>query len=154
MVLSHSALVERLVPEEPLAVRAAKGEPMPKTTLRSKTSKSRSPRDLSRLQDLQVSTVRRVSETFARVVPPWPSAPLAGRLPSAERVVNDNFNRARRLLENQRRFALALVGAAEPMRQKFGARQGPKRKPTATPTPATSPVKVKPRRRSEQREVS
>jgi len=127
---------------------------MPKSPRRRKTSKSKSPRDLSRLQDLQVSTVRRVSETVARVVPTLPRAPLADRLPSAERVVNDNFNRVHRLLENQRRFALALVDAVEPMRQKFGARKGPKRKAAATRTPAKSPLKVEPKSRSEQREVS
>jgi hypothetical protein len=127
---------------------------MPKSPQRRKTVKSRSPRDLSRLQDLQVSTLRRVSDTVARVVPPLPRAPLTDRLPSAESVVNDNFARAHRLLENQRRFALALVDAVEPMRQKFGARKGPKRKSAATGTPAKSPVKVERKRRTRQRQVS
>ena len=75
-----------------------------------------------------MSAVRRVSRVVARVVPPLPSLPLAGRLPSARSVVNDNFDRARRQLENQRRFTLALLDAAKPVRRKIGVRKGPKQK--------------------------
>ena len=100
---------------------------MPKSPQRTKTSRPRSTANLSRLQDLQVSAVRRVSQAVARLVPPLPRSPLADRLPSAKTVVNGNFDRARRLLENQRRFTLALVDAVEPVSRKVGARKGPKK---------------------------
>ncbi len=100
---------------------------MPKSPQRTKTSKSESNSNLTRIQDLQVSAIRRVSEAVARLVPPLPRPPLADRLPGAKRVVNGNFDRARRLLENQRRFTLALVEAVEPVTRKLGERKGPKK---------------------------
>ncbi len=96
-----------------------------------------------------------MSEAVARLVPPLPRPPLADRLPSAKRLVDDNFDRARRLLENQRRFTLALVEAVEPVTRKVGARERPKKKTpqgqrrpkTSRPKPVTvKPVTVKPER--------
>jgi hypothetical protein len=101
---------------------------MPKSARRTKTSKSRSTSNLNRIQDLQVSAVRRVSEAVARLVPPLPRPSLADRLPGARRVVNGNFDRAHRLLEKQRQFTLALVDAVEPVTRKLGERKGPKKK--------------------------
>ncbi len=101
---------------------------MPKSPQRTKTSKSGSTRNLTRIQDLQISAVRRVSEAVARLVPPLPRPPLADRLPGAKRIVNGNFDRARRLLENQRSFTLALVDAVEPVTRRLGERKGPKKK--------------------------
>lgn len=97
-------------------------------------------RDLTRIQDLQVSAVRRVSQTIGRLLPPLPRPPLADWLPAPKDLVDDNFARARRLLENQHRFALALVEAVEPATRRIGERKGPKRK--ASPrTPAKTRMK-------------
>ena len=100
---------------------------MPKSPRRPKTSQSGSTRQLTWIQDLQVSAVRRVSQAVARLVPPLPRLPLASRLPGAKRVVNGNFDRARRLLENQRRFTLALVETVEPVTRRIGERKGQRR---------------------------
>ncbi len=131
---------------------------MPKSPQRTKTSKSGSTRNLTRIQDLQVSAVRRVSEAVARLVPPLPRPPLADRLPGAKRVVNGNFDRARRLLENQRRFTLALVEAVEPVTRKLGERKGPKNEsPQGRRQPTKSrrkPVKVEPKSGSKQQAAS
>lgn len=85
-------------------------------------------------------------------------APFVGRPmkpPSAKSVVNDNFDRVRRLLEKQRRFTLALVDAVEPVTRKFGARKGPKRKsPETGSRPSKAPAKVEPENRSERQDVS
>ncbi len=90
------------------------------------SQKSSKRRSISkRLQDAQLSTVRRASTAIARLLPPLPSLPFADRLPSAKRVVNANFDRARRLLDTQRKFALELVDAVEPVRKKLGARRKP-----------------------------
>ncbi len=101
---------------------------MPKSSQRTKTSRSGSTGTLTRFQDLQVSAIHRASEAVAWLVPPLPRPPLADRLPGAKRVVNGNFDRARRLLENQRRFMLALVEALEPVTRKLGERKRPKKK--------------------------
>ncbi len=114
---------------------------MPKSPQRSKTSQSGSTRNLTRIQDLQVSAVRRVSEAVARLVPPLPRPPLADRLPGPKRVVNGNFDRARRLLENQRSFTLALVDAVEPVTRRLGERKGPKKK---SPQDRRQPTKSRP----------
>ncbi len=99
-----------------------------------------------------------MSEAVARLVPPLPRPPLADRLPSAKRLVDDNFDRARRLLENQRRFTLALVEAVEPVTRKVGARERPKKKaPHGQGQPKKSrpkPVKAKPLRVSKRRAAS
>ncbi len=50
---------------------------------------------------------------------------------SAKRVVNANFDRARRLLEDQRKFTLKLVDATEPIRKEVGARRKPARRKKA-----------------------
>ena len=84
---------------------------MAKSPQRTNTSKSGSTNHLSRIQDLQVSAIHRISEAVSKLVPPLPRPLLADRFPSAKRLVDDNFDRARRLLENQRRFTLALVEA-------------------------------------------
>lgn len=97
-------------------------------------------RNLSRIQDLQVSAVRRVSQTVARLLPPLPRPPLADRLPAAKDLVDDSFARARRLLEKQHRFALALVEAVEPVTRRIGERKGPKRK-SSLRGPATTRMK-------------
>ncbi len=128
---------------------------MPKSPRRTKTSQARSTQSLSRLQDVQVSAVRRISQAATRLVPALPQPPLADRLPSAKSVVNDNFDRVRRLLENQRRFTLALVDAVEPVTRKFGARKGPKRKsPETGRRPSKAPSKVEPENRSERQDAS
>ena len=125
---------------------------MSKSSERTKPPKSGSTNHLSRIQDLQVSAVHRMSEAVARLVPPLPRPPLADRLPSAKRLVDDNFDRARRLLENQRRFTLALVEAVEPVTRKVGARERPMKK---TPRPKMSrpkPVTVEPERVSKRKQ--
>ena len=131
---------------------------MPKSPQRTKTSKSGSTRNLTRIQDLQISAVRRVSEAVARLVPPLPHPPLADRLPGAKRIVNGNFDRAHRLLENQRSFTLALVDAVEPVTRRLGERKGPKKKsPPDRRQPMKSrrkPVKVKPESASKQQDAS
>ena len=114
---------------------------MPKSSQRTKTSQSGSTGTLTRLQDLQVSAIHRASEAVAWLVPPLPRPPLADRLPGAKRVVNGNFDRARRLLENQRRFMLALVEAVEPVTRKLGERKGPKKK---SPQGRRQPTKSRP----------
>ncbi len=114
---------------------------MPKSSQRTKTSQSGSTDTLTRLQDFPVSAVHRASEAVARLVPPLPRPPLADRLPGAKRVVNGNFDRARRLLENQRRFMLALVEAVEPVTRKLGERKGPKKK---SPQGRRQPTKSRP----------
>ena len=114
---------------------------MPKSPQRTKTSQSGPTGTLTRLQDFQVSAVHRASEAVARLVPPLPRPPLADRLPGAKRVVNGNFDRARRLLENQRRFMLALVEAVEPVTRKLGERKGPKKK---SPQGRRQPTKSRP----------
>ena len=114
---------------------------MPKSPQRTKTSQSGSTDTLTRLQDFQVSAVHRASEAVARLVPPLPRPPLADRLPGAKRVVNGNFDLARRLLENQRRFMLALVEAVEPVTRKLGERKGPKKK---SPQGRRQPTKSRP----------
>ena len=101
---------------------------MPKSAPRTQISQSGSTSHLNRIQDLQVSAVRRVSEAVARLVPPLPRPSLADRLPGARRVVNGNFDRAHRLLEKQRQFTLALVEAVERVTRKLGERKGPKKK--------------------------
>jgi hypothetical protein len=93
---------------------------MPKTPRNTKTSKARSSGHLTWIQKAQLSAVRRVSIAVAGVAPPLPSLPFADRLPGAKRVVNWNFDRARRLLENQRAFALGLVEAVEPVTDRDG----------------------------------
>ncbi len=120
---------------------------MPKSPQRTKTSQSGSTDTLTRLQDFQVSAVHRASEAVARLVPPLPRPPLADRLPGAKRVVNGNFDRARRLLENQRRFMLALVEALEPVTRKLGERKRPKKK-------SARARKVEAKSGSEQQEAS
>ncbi len=101
---------------------------------RSPRSKSPEQRSISeRLQDAQVSAVRRASTAIARLLAPLPSLPFADRLPPAKRVVNANFDRARRLLEGQRKFTLKLVDAAEPIRKEVGARRKPARGKKAEP---------------------
>ncbi len=128
---------------------------MPKSPRRPTTSQSGSTRQLTWIQDLQVSAVRRVSQAVARLVPPLPRPPLASRLPGAKRVVNGNFDRARRLLENQRRFTLALVEAVEPVTRRIGERTGPKKKsPQGWRKSRPEPVKVEPESGSEPQEVS
>lgn len=122
---------------------------MPKSPRRIKTTRSETANSLNRIQDLQVSAVRRVSEAVARLVPPLPRPPLADRLPGAKRIVNGNFNRARRLLENQRRFTLALVEAVEPVTRRLGERKEAKKK-----SKARGPVKVEPKRGAERHEAS
>ncbi len=120
---------------------------MPKPSQRTKTSKSGSTRNLTRIQDLQVSAVHRASEAVARLVPPLPRPLLADRLPGAKRVVNGNFDLARRLLENQRRFMLALVEALEPVTRKLGERKRSRKK-------SARARKVEPKSGSEQQEAS
>ena len=131
---------------------------MPKSHQRTKPSKSGSTNHLSRIQDLQVSAVHRMSEAVARLVPSLPRPLLADRLPSAKQLVDDNFDRARRLLENQRRFTLALVEAVEPVTRKVGARERPKKKaPQSRRRSKKSrpkPVKAKPERVSKRRAAS
>lgn len=99
-----------------------------------------------------------MSEAVARLVPSLPRPALADRLPSAKRLVDDNFDRARRLLENQRRFTLALVEAVEPVTRKVGARERPKKKaPHARRRLKKSrpkPAKAKPERVSKRRAAS
>ncbi len=121
---------------------------MPKSPQRTKRSQSGSTGSLTRLQDFQVSAVHRASEAVARLVPPLPRPPRADRLPAAKRVVNGNFDLARRLLENQRRFMLALVEALEPVTRKLGERKRPKKKKSARAR------KVEPKSGSEQQEAS
>lgn len=101
---------------------------MNRSLRRPTQSRPATKRNLTRIQDLQISAVRRVSQTVARLLPPLPRPPLADRLPAAKDLVDDNFARARRLLENQHRFALALVEAVEPVTRRIGERKGPKRK--------------------------
>ena len=129
---------------------------MSKSSERTKPPKSGSTNHLSRIQDLQVSAVHRMSEAVARLVPPLPRPPLADRLPSAKRLVDDNFDRARRLLENQRRFTLALVEAVEPVTRKVGARERPMKKtPHGQGQPKMSrpkPVTVEPERVSKRKQ--
>ena len=103
---------------------------MPKSPRNTKNSKARSSGRLARIQEAQLSAVRRVSKAVARVVPPLPSPPFADRLPAAKRVVDGNFDRAQRLLENQRAFALGLVEAVEPLTGKIGVRKRVKQKPS------------------------
>ncbi len=118
---------------------------MPKSPRRTKTSKSGSTRNLTRIQELQVSAVRRTSEAVARLIPPLPRPPFVDRLPGAKRVLNGNFDRAHRLLENQRRFTLALVEAVEPVTRRLGERKGPKKKsPQGRQPTSRGPVKVEP----------
>ncbi len=131
---------------------------MAKSPQRTRPSKSGSTNHLSRIQDLQVSAVHRMSEAVARLVPSLPRPALADRLPSAKRLVDDNFDRARRLLENQRRFTLALVAAVEPVTRKVGARERPTKKaPHGQRRPKKSrpkPVRAKPEGVSKRREAS
>ena len=128
---------------------------MSKSSERTKPPKSGSTNHLSRIQDLQVSAVHRMSEAVARLVPPLPRPPLAGRLPGAKRVVNGNFDRARRLLENQRSFTLALVDAVEPVTRRLGERKGPKKKsPQGRRKSRPEPAKVEPESGSEPQEAS
>ncbi len=130
---------------------------MSKSSERTKPSNGSTNR-LSRIQDLQVSALHRVSEAVARLVPPLPRSPLADRFPSARRLVDDNFDRARRLLENQRRFTLALVEAVEPVTRKVAARERPKKKAARSRRPMKKsrpkPVKAKPLRVSKRRAAS
>jgi hypothetical protein len=98
-----------------------------------------------------------VSEAVAKLVPPLPRPPLAARLPGPIGLVNGNFDRAHRVLENQRRFALALVEAVEPVTRKVGERKPAKKKsPRSRRHPAKSrtSAKVEPKGRSEGREAS
>ncbi len=128
---------------------------MPKSPRRPKTSQSGSTRQLTWIQDLQVSAVRRASQAVARLVPPLPRPPLADRLPGVKRAVNGNFDRARRLLENQRRFTLALVETVEPVTRRIGERKGPKKKsPQGRRKSRPEPVKVEPESGSEPQEAS
>ena len=130
---------------------------MPKSAQRTETSQSGSMSHLNRIQDLQVSAVRRVSEAVARLVPPLPRPALAARLPGAIGLVNGNFDRAHRVLENQRRFALALVEAVEPVTRKVGERKpATKKSPRGRRHSAKSrtPAKVEPKGRSNRREAS
>jgi hypothetical protein len=101
---------------------------MSRSPRQTTSARTATKRDLTRIQDLQVSAVRRVSQTVARILPPLPRAPLADRLPAAKDLVDDGFARAQRLLESQHRFALALVEAVEPVTRRIGERRGPKRK--------------------------
>ena len=78
-----------------------------------------------RIQNAQLSAVHRISKMMARLLPSFPILPFADRLPSAERVINSNFDRGQRLLEQQRQFALGLVEAVQLLRSK---RAGPKRR--------------------------
>ena len=129
---------------------------MSKSSERTKPPKSGPANHLSRIQDLQVSAVHRMSEAVSKLVPPLPRPPLADRFPSAKRLVDDNFDRARRLLENQRRFTLALVEAVEPVTRKVGARKRPMKKaPHGQGRPKMSrpkPVKVEPERVSKRKQ--
>ncbi len=103
---------------------------------RSPRNESTKQRSISeRLQDVQLSAVRRASTAIARLLAPLPSLPFADRLPPAKRVVNANFDRARRLLEDQRKFILKLVDAAEPIRKASG------RKPAQRKADQKRPVK-------------
>ena len=91
----------------------------------ARSSQNESPKQrsiLERLQDVQLSAVRRASTAIARLMAPLPSLPFVDRLPPAKRVVNTNFDRAKRLLEHQRKFTLKLVDAVEPIRKEVGAR--------------------------------
>ena len=101
---------------------------MTRSPRQPRSSRAVAKHDLTRIQGLQVSAVRSVSETVARLLPPLPRPPLVDRLPTAKDFVDESFARARRLLENQHRFALALVEAAEPATRRIGERKGPKRK--------------------------
>ena len=125
---------------------------MSKSNERTKRSKSGSTNHLSRIQDLQVSAVHRMSEAVASLVPSLPRPPLADRLPSAKRLVDDNFDRARRLLENQRRFTLALVEAVEPVTRKVGARERPMKKTSRPKMSRPKPVTVEPERVSKRKQ--
>ncbi len=118
---------------------------------RSPRNESPQERSISeRLQDAQLSAVRRASTAIARLLAPLPRLPFANRLPPAKRVVNANFDRARRLLEHQRKFTLKLVDAVEPVRKKLGARRKPTRQKKAEQKPR--PVKtVRAARVEEQR---
>ncbi len=102
----------------------------------ARSPRNESPKQRSiwkRIQAMQLSAVRRASTAIARLLAPLPSVPFADRLPPAKRVVNANFDRARRLLEEQRKFALKLVDAAEPIRKEVGARRKPARRKKAEP---------------------
>lgn len=130
---------------------------MPKSPQRTTTSRPESTNPLNRIQDLQVSAVRRLSEAVAWLVPPLPLPPLADRLPEAKSVVNSNFDRARRLLENQRRFTLALVEAVEPVTKKLGERKAAKKKShrgQRHSAKSRGPVKVEPKSATERQEGS
>ena len=83
---------------------------------------------------------------------PLPKLPFADRLPPAKRVVNANFDRARRLLEHQRKFTLKLVDAVEPLRKEVGARRKPALRKKAEPK--LRPVKNDGAARADQREAS
>ncbi len=100
---------------------------MPTPPRTRKASKARSKNELTRLQDAQLSAIRRASKAVARVVPQLPRPPLADRLPTANRAVNRSFDRAQRLLENQRAFAFGLVEALKPLTSKIGPRKRAKR---------------------------
>ncbi len=126
---------------------------MPNPPRTSKASKARSKNELTRLQDAQLSAIRRVSKAVARVVPQLPRPPLADRLPTANRAVNGSFDRAQRLLENQRAFAFGLVEALKPLTSKIGPRKRAKRKQsTAQPRARVKPIKVELVTRSEKQD--
>ena len=68
---------------------------------------------VKKAQDAIIETVGKWSETAGKALPDLPSAPGADQLPQPEQVVENAFDLAQRLLDNQREFATRLVQAVE-----------------------------------------
>jgi hypothetical protein len=68
-------------------------------------------------QDIALDALKAMVETIQFVTPEMPVVhlPLAGRLPTAHKVVADGYEFAERLLANQRQFADEVITAATPL---------------------------------------
>lgn len=99
------------------AKKTAARKPAKRRTTRKSTASERVEQQIvdivKNAQDSIVETVRKWSESAGKALPDLPAAPGADQLPKAEQVVENAFDLAQRLLNNQREFAERLVEAAQ-----------------------------------------
>ncbi len=114
---ARTSTAKKTAARKATAKKTATRKPARRRTARKSTANERVEQQIvdivKNAQDAIVETVRRGSETAGKALPDLPAAPGADQLPKAEQFVENAFDLAQRLLNNQREFAERLVVAAQ-----------------------------------------
>ena len=73
---------------------------------------------IKQAQDAAVSAVSTVSGTLGNYIPELPATPVTGNIPNPKAFVETYFDFVEELLKSQKRYALELLKALEPVTSK------------------------------------